>query len=42
MRTQLDSIASRTAQLAEKGNQNAQKLVDQLKKAGVTINIDNL
>lgn len=38
MRTQLDSIARRTALLAEQGNPNARALVEELKKAGITIN----
>ncbi len=41
MRAQLDSIAKRTVQLAKGGNQSARSLVDQLKKAGVTINTEN-
>jgi len=40
MRTQLDSIAQKTALLAQAGNANAQTLVDQLKAAGITINFE--
>jgi len=38
MRAQLDSIAKRTAQLAEGGNIHARSIVEQLKKEGITIN----
>jgi len=40
LRAQLDSIAKKTALLADSGNQNAQRLVDELRKRGVTINPD--
>ena len=38
IRAQLDSIARRTAELAARGNQGAQAIVDDLRKRGVTIN----
>src|SRR3981081_1540124 len=34
----LDAIASETKKLADEGNPNAQLLVDELKKRGITIN----
>ena len=38
VRSQLESIAKKTAQLAEQGNPNARLIVEELKKSGVTIN----
>ncbi len=38
MRSQLDAIAAGAARLAEKGNPNAQAIVDALRARGVTIN----
>jgi len=38
LRTALDAFAADTARLAAAGNANAQLLVDELKKRGVTIN----
>ena len=38
VRNSLEAIASATAKLADEGNPNAQTIVDQLKKRGVTIN----
>jgi hypothetical protein len=38
LRDSLDSVARETAQLADKGNQNAKLIVDELRKRGVTIN----
>jgi ribosomal protein L9 len=40
MRAQLDSIAKKTAVLAEQGNVNARKIVDQLRAQGISINPD--
>jgi hypothetical protein len=34
----LDTVARETAQLADGGNQNAKRIVDELRKRGVTIN----
>ncbi|MCK9687943.1 hypothetical protein [Scleromatobacter humisilvae] len=38
VRNSLEAIATATAKLASEGNANAQIVVDQLKKRGVTIN----
>jgi len=38
VRAQLDSIAAKTAELANKGNPGAKTIVEELKKRGVTIN----
>ena len=38
VRASLEAIATATAKLADEGNANAQVVVDQLKKRGVTIN----
>jgi hypothetical protein len=38
MRTQLDGIAADTAKLAEQGNANAQKVIEELRKRGITVN----
>ena len=38
LRTQLDGVAADTARLSEQGNPNAQRVVDELRKRGVTIN----
>ena len=38
LRAQLDSIAAKTAILAEQGNSGAKTIVEQLRKRGVTIN----
>ena len=40
VRDQLQAIATSTKQLAEAGNQNAQRIVEQLERAGITINVD--
>jgi hypothetical protein len=37
VRTQLDSIARRTAELAAQGNASAKMIVEELRKRGVTI-----
>jgi hypothetical protein len=37
LRDSLDALASDTARLAERGNPNAQLVVDELRKRGVTI-----
>jgi hypothetical protein len=37
MRAQMDSIASKTAELAKRGNNNAMTLVSELKAKGITI-----
>ena len=38
VRTQLDSIAKQTYQLSVNGNENAAKIVEQMKQAGFTFN----
>jgi hypothetical protein len=38
VRAQLDSIAAKTQVLADKGNNGAKTIVDELKKRGITIN----
>jgi hypothetical protein len=38
LRAQLDSIAAKTAELAAAGNTNAQTIVNELRRRGVTIN----
>lgn len=38
MRSQLDAIATGTQRLAEQGNTNAQTIVQQLAKSGISIN----
>lgn len=40
LRSQLDGVAADTARLAEKGNANAQRVVEELRKRGITINPD--
>lgn len=40
LRAQLDGVAADTARLAEKGNANAQRVIDELRKRGITINPD--
>ena len=40
LRAQLDGVAVDTARLAAKGNANAQRVVDELRKRGITINRD--
>jgi hypothetical protein len=39
LRTQLDSIARGTQELANQGNQNAKTIVVELQKRGITINL---
>lgn len=39
LRTQLDSIARGTQELANQGNQNAKTIVAELQKRGITINV---
>jgi hypothetical protein len=39
LRTQLDSIAKGTQELANQGNQNAKTIVVELQKRGITINL---
>lgn len=39
LRTQLDSIARGTQDLANQGNQNAKTIVAELQKRGITINV---
>lgn len=39
LRESLDELASETQRLADAGNANAQLLVDELRKRGVTINV---
>ena len=39
LRTQLDSIARGTQELANQGNQNAKTVVAELQKRGITINL---
>ena len=41
VRGQLDTIARQTYQLSVNGNQNATKIVEQMKKAGFTFNTGN-
>ncbi len=41
VRQQLESVARSTAELARRGNVNAQRIVDELRKAGVTINLES-
>lgn len=41
VRTQFESIAKSTGQLAANGNSNAQMIVEQLRKQGITINLDS-
>jgi len=38
VRDQLQSVATKTAALANNGNENAAKIVEQLEKAGIKIN----
>ncbi len=38
VRTSLETIVTATAKLADEGNANAQTVIDQLKKRGVTVN----
>ena len=38
VRAQLQSLATGAADLAEQGNENAQRLIDELAKQGVTVN----
>lgn len=40
VRSQFESIAKSTGQLAVKGNTNAQAIVEQLRKQGITINLN--
>ena len=40
VREQLQSVATSTAELAENGNENAQRIIDQLRKAGITVNTE--
>lgn len=40
MRSQLQSIAQSTAKLAKQGNENAQRIIAQLRKAGITVSVD--
>ncbi len=40
LRDSLDAVARETALLADKGNQNAKVIVDELKKRGITINLN--
>ena len=40
LRDSLDTVARETAQLADGGNQNAKLIVDELRKRGVTINLN--
>jgi hypothetical protein len=37
LRQQLDSLASKTAQLADAGNANAKAIIDELKRQGITV-----
>ena len=41
IRQQLHSMIADTAELAKNGNPNAQRIIDQLKKAGITLNSDH-
>ena len=41
VREQLQSVATSTAELAEQGNPNAQQIIDQLQKAGITVNTES-
>jgi type II secretory pathway component PulJ len=38
LRAQLDGVAADTARLAQQGNANAQRVVEELRKRGITIN----
>jgi len=38
LRTQLDSVAKGTAELAQQGNANAKLIIEELRKRGITIN----
>ena len=38
LRTQLDGVAADTARLAEQGNANARRVIDELRKRGITVN----
>jgi hypothetical protein len=38
LRAQLDGVAADTARLAQQGNVNAQRVVEELRKRGITIN----
>ena len=40
VREQLQSVATSTAELAKNGNDNAQRIIDQLGKAGITVNTE--
>ncbi len=40
MRAQLDSIARGTAQLAQQGNPNASLIIEELRKRGITVNLN--
>jgi hypothetical protein len=41
LRTQLDSIARGTAELANQGNPNAKTIISELQKRGITVNLNN-
>ena len=41
VRDQLQSVATNTAKLAQQGNANAQRIIDQLQKAGITVNTES-
>ena len=40
LRKQLDGVAADTARLAEQGNANAKRVIEELAKRGITINAD--
>ena len=40
VREQLQSVATGTAALAKEGNENALRIVEQLKRAGISINLE--
>ena len=42
VREQLLSVATGTAKLAQQGNENAIRIVEQLKRAGISINLDGV
>ena len=41
IREQLQAVATSTARLADNGNENAQRIIDQLQKAGIQIDPDS-
>jgi F0F1-type ATP synthase membrane subunit b/b' len=40
LRAQLEAVAKSTAELAKQGNVNAQRIIEQLRGVGVTINLE--